>query len=162
MSQYDAIIVGAGPSGLSVGALLAHAGKKVLILEKERHIGGRSFGLKYKGQIVDNGIHGIALCGYMEEIYRRVGKPFPEFVYHETAQVYMDGQWKGLMDIMASEEAVRIFTEDIVGTPWEEIDKTHSISLKEWVSQRTDDKDIHLLFWHMAYALLGGNRYEDI
>lgn len=162
MSNYDAIIVGAGPSGLSTGALLAEAGKKVLILEKADHIGGRAYGIKHKGHVLDNGVHGIALLGYMEEVYRRVGKTMPEFAYHETAQVYMDGKWTSLMDTLGSDEFVKMFTDDIIGASWEDINNTQHISIKDWVSQRTDDQSVHLFFWHIVYALLGGHKYEDM
>jgi phytoene dehydrogenase-like protein len=40
-NDYDAIIIGSGVGGSAVGALLAHAGWKVLILEKNKVIGGR-------------------------------------------------------------------------------------------------------------------------
>jgi flavin-dependent dehydrogenase len=43
MNSYDAIIIGGGPGGSTAGSTLAQAGKKVLILERERfprfHIG---------------------------------------------------------------------------------------------------------------------------
>ena len=43
MSQYDAIIIGGGPGGSTAGSALARAGKKVLILEREKfprfHVG---------------------------------------------------------------------------------------------------------------------------
>ncbi len=43
MSEYDAIIVGGGPAGATVGTLLAEKGRKVVILEKEKfpryHVG---------------------------------------------------------------------------------------------------------------------------
>ena len=39
-SQYDIIIVGAGHNGMICGALLAKAGKSVLILEAASHVGG--------------------------------------------------------------------------------------------------------------------------
>jgi len=32
--NWDVVIVGGGPSGLGVGAQLAHEGRKVLVLEK--------------------------------------------------------------------------------------------------------------------------------
>ena len=38
--EYDAIIIGAGPNGLTIGAYLAKAGLKVLILEKRIEDGG--------------------------------------------------------------------------------------------------------------------------
>src|SRR6188474_3020935 len=41
--MYDAIIIGGGPGGSTAGSVLAQAGKKVLILERERfprfHVG---------------------------------------------------------------------------------------------------------------------------
>ena len=39
---YDAIIVGGGHNGLTCGAYLARAGKKVLVLEQKPHVGGAS------------------------------------------------------------------------------------------------------------------------
>jgi len=162
MAKYDAIVVGAGPSGLSMAALLAHAGRKVLVLEKENHVGGRAHGAKYRGQIVDNGIHGIALFGYMEEVFRRVGKPFPQFIYHERADILHEGKWRDMDELRSSEALVRIFMEDIVGQPYGELEKYYDISIKEWVSQRTDDEAAHLFFWHCAWTLLGGSRYEDV
>ena len=41
--KYDVIVVGAGIGGLSSAARLASAGKKVLVLEMDRHIGGTSY-----------------------------------------------------------------------------------------------------------------------
>ena len=42
-SNYDVIIIGAGPAGTTAGTLLAQKGRRVLILEKEKfpryHIG---------------------------------------------------------------------------------------------------------------------------
>lgn len=40
MEQYDVIVVGAGPNGLTVGAYLAKAGAKVLLLERRHETGG--------------------------------------------------------------------------------------------------------------------------
>jgi phytoene dehydrogenase-like protein len=38
--RYDAIVVGAGHNGLVCSALLAKAGKKVLVLEANERVGG--------------------------------------------------------------------------------------------------------------------------
>ena len=38
---YDAIVVGAGPGGSAAAALLANAGKRVLLVDKNQSAGGR-------------------------------------------------------------------------------------------------------------------------
>jgi phytoene dehydrogenase-like protein len=44
--EYDAVIVGGGHNGLVAACYLARAGKKVLILEKNHHLGGASVSQK--------------------------------------------------------------------------------------------------------------------
>jgi len=40
MSDYDVIVIRAGLGGISAGALLAHQGRKVLVLEQSDRVGG--------------------------------------------------------------------------------------------------------------------------
>ena len=40
MSQYDAIVIGAGHNGLTNAAYLAKAGLNVVVIEKNDYIGG--------------------------------------------------------------------------------------------------------------------------
>ncbi len=57
--KYDAIIIGSGIGGLSVGALLAKEGKRVLVLERHYTAGGFTHIFKRKGYEWDVGIHYI-------------------------------------------------------------------------------------------------------
>src|SRR6516162_7185774 len=61
--NWDVIIVGAGPSGLGVGAQLAHAGRKVLVLEKDKGFGGRASTSSHAGMTFDNGPHAPMMAG---------------------------------------------------------------------------------------------------
>ena len=55
MTAYDAVVVGSGPNGLTAAARLATAGAKVLVLERDEHLGGgtRSAELLVPGVVHD-------------------------------------------------------------------------------------------------------------
>lgn len=73
----DAIIIGAGYAGMSAAALLAHAGKKVLVLEATGMIGGRAHSSRdEKGYIREYGAHShrLAHLGIANEVFKRLGE----------------------------------------------------------------------------------------
>jgi len=57
--EWDFIIIGGGICGLSLGALLANDGYKILILEKANEIGGRAKVVEKNGFTLDYGIHTV-------------------------------------------------------------------------------------------------------
>lgn len=58
--SYHVIIVGGGAAGTACAALLSTWGLKVLLLEKNRHLGGRASTLQLgSGFNIDSGVHGI-------------------------------------------------------------------------------------------------------
>lgn len=60
---YDAIVIGAGIGGLSTAALLAKAGKSVLLIERHDRPGGYAHGFKRRSFHFDSGVHLISGCG---------------------------------------------------------------------------------------------------
>ncbi len=75
--EYDVIVVGAGIGGLGAGALLAHAGYRVLVVEKNSLVGGRCTTYEREGFFVDVGVHlfGLGDKGPLGEILRRIDRP---------------------------------------------------------------------------------------
>ncbi len=57
--MYDAIIIGAGLSGLAAGVRLAHFGRRVLILERHYAIGGLNSYYRIDGRNYDVGLHAV-------------------------------------------------------------------------------------------------------
>lgn len=72
----DAIIIGAGYAGMSAAALLAHAGRKVMVLEESGMIGGRALSYRNeKGYVWEYGAHSHRLAhkGIANEVFKRLG-----------------------------------------------------------------------------------------
>ena len=72
--HFDYVVVGSGIGGLAIGALLAHAGKRVLILERHYHAGGY-------GQTFQAGrfafcaeLHYVWDCGEGQRVHRMLKK----------------------------------------------------------------------------------------
>jgi phytoene dehydrogenase-like protein len=75
--KYDAIIIGSGIGGGGIGALLAHAGWNVLVLEKNKLLGGRCLSYERDGYLLDVGWHFYCLGhkGPLQDICNRIGMP---------------------------------------------------------------------------------------
>lgn len=68
MEQYDVIIIGSGLGGLECGVILSREGYKVLVLEKNKQIGGNLQTFARDKCIFDTGIHYIGGLGEGENM----------------------------------------------------------------------------------------------
>ena len=91
--DYDVIIVGAGIGGLSCGALLAKRGKKVLVVEQHRQVGGYCTSFLRKGFVFDGGVEaisGLGEKGPVRHLFRELGLDPAEF-FIRTQEEYIIG-----------------------------------------------------------------------
>lgn len=74
MKQYDDLVIGSGITGMTLSLLLAGCGRKVLLLEKSRVIGGSMQRFRRNGIPFDTGFHfTTALKGCMGDMIRMLG-----------------------------------------------------------------------------------------
>jgi all-trans-retinol 13,14-reductase len=69
---YDAIVIGSGLGGLTTAALMAKAGKKVLVLERHYTAGGFTHSFKRRGYEWDVGVHYVGEVHNPNSPLRRV------------------------------------------------------------------------------------------
>ncbi len=162
MADYDVIVVGAGLGGLCAGALLAHNGKKVLILEKDKFAGGRAYSTTYKGHILDDSGHMPSRAGHLETVFKECGKTFPEVYYawDGLLTVRPDGNWISVMS-MIDKKDLRSMIKELIATPYEALEKLDNTSLKDYVAARFDYEGMHYFWWSQAQSVFGGDTYED-
>ena len=91
----DAIIIGAGYAGMSAAALLAHAGRKVIVLEASGMIGGRALSYRNeKGYVWEYGAHSHRLAhkGIANEVFKRLGEEIDFLPEAKDAKLIFKGK----------------------------------------------------------------------
>lgn len=91
----DAIIIGAGYAGMSAAALLAHFGRKVIVLEASDMIGGRALSYRNKtGYVWEYGAHSHRLAhkGIANEVFKRLGEEIDFLPEAKDAKLIFKGK----------------------------------------------------------------------
>ena len=73
MTDFDAIVIGAGLGGLSAGALLSAQNRSVLVLEQSDRIGGCCSTFEREGFHFDTGASIVEIIQPIEKVFRKLG-----------------------------------------------------------------------------------------
>jgi phytoene dehydrogenase-like protein len=150
LNRYDAIIVGSGIGGGGIGALLAHAGWKVLMLERNKLIGGRCISYDRSGCVMDLGWHFYCLGkqGPLQEICDRVGMPdgIPWNNVSNLSFIQVGGKVqkyskKSMYEVVPEPERGRFadLFNAVFALSDEELDKLWYVPVEQWVHSFTHD-----------------------
>ena len=160
-SNFEVIIVGGGMGGLNLAALLCHAGKQVLVLERggRQALGGRAASGRIDGAAVDNGIKGLIMMGAQDAIHRRIGKPMPANVceWTNSGEIHTGDGWRSL-DAMIRESMdtfLAVYKQTALDMSYEEIEALNDVPIDRFVAERTDDPNIIDFFRYLGW-LFGG------
>ena len=91
MEKYDVVVIGSGMGGLSAGALLAHSGYKVLMVEKDDKVGGRFSTKMVEGFKLPTCSLLIETGGSIEKVFKEVGADFD--LVGAPLSYWIDGQY---------------------------------------------------------------------
>jgi phytoene dehydrogenase-like protein len=156
--KIDTVIIGGGIGGTALGALLASAGQRVILLEKNNILGGRCASYERDGFIVDVGVHLFGLCdkGPLGEVCRRAGDPEAiQWVLARNPRVAMHfrGQTRSFTRDMMMENVEKkelgslanIFLK-VAQMNEDELNSLWYTPILEWLSQFTTDQSALAMF----------------
>ncbi len=154
--RFDAIVVGAGIAGLGVGAILTREGRcRVLVVDRYPEIGGRLMSLAdrpEKGWRVDVGLHMIELgpkgsCTLLNE---RVGQKVQWGPYSQTVQIYKDGAFRNIAELVPmtpeDRKAFGALLKTISELTDSQIEAWDDRSLEEWLREMVPNAAVRELF----------------
>lgn len=154
--KYDDLVVGSGISGMAMSLLLAKAGRKVLLIEKQPAIGGCMRRFKTKGIPFDTGFHFTGgFGGLLSDMLHALGMEkdiSPEFLdAPKTNRVYLENSnsiYEMPSGLGTNGEALKKYFPD----ECEAIDKY--LRKEEDIERRTPSMDLNKLNSEELFILM--------
>ena len=172
MEHWDAIVIGAGMGGLCAAARLTAAGRKVLVLEKSGHLGGRCSHRERDGVRVTTGAIMIPmaehnatrepfdLLGVPLEMIELTGRMRYRLRHGDFDQAQSGGGLRALLsfafngDEAGANALLAAFVAAMKTIPGD------AASFRDWLDAHTPNRDVKDLFQGFCAALMGTNLHE--
>lgn len=170
--HWDAIVIGAGMGGMCVAARLTAAGRRVLLLEKSGHLGGRCSHRERDGFRVTTGAIMIPmaehnatrepfdLLGVPLDMIELTGRMRYRLRHGDYDQAQSGGGLRGLIafafngDEAGAERLFGLFVDALRNIP------PDATSFRQWLDTHTGNQEVKNLFQGFCAALMGTNLHE--
>lgn len=114
--KYDAIIIGGGLAGLTTAYYLTIAGEKVLLLEKEKILGGRTSSWNENGIEIESGFHRhIGFYKDFPKLLKEIGINLDNIILWENEAEIKISEKENIVLGIAPFYAPYTFIKDIIG-----------------------------------------------
>ena len=154
VSKVDVVVIGAGAAGLTTGALLAKQGKKVVVLDKSPHLGGRGMAVPDEGFKLNVGGHLLEDSGSgITKVFEHLGKHLGHGPVSTDMPVWdhTTDTWGSIRDrYSGNKDELKKVIKALMDTPFEEFEKWDDRSLREWMLQYTTDQGVIDLWEFLA------------
>ncbi|HEY1971136.1 MAG TPA: FAD-dependent oxidoreductase [Pseudonocardia sp.] len=148
------MVVGAGAAGLTAGALLAHQGRSVVVVDRDDQIGGRAmvradegFQLHLGGHHLEDPGSGITSIFQVLGLQLEHGPTSSDLLVFEPETK----DWATIRDRYSADKAeLKKLITTLVATPFEELDDWDDRTLREWLNMNTSDQGVKDLFEYLA------------
>ncbi len=165
LEKFDAVVVGTGAGGCCAAARLAHAGKKVLLIDRLGRVGGRAATEEIDGHKVNIGAIALELGGVFEETFKLVGAPLDVREPKPAAAFYLDhkvvdvskGGWGFLLGGL-TKQASRVLEQFAKAKAGDLPDGRQST--QDWLASYTTNKTVHAIFRNLCASIFACNADE--
>ncbi|HEY1689780.1 MAG TPA: FAD-dependent oxidoreductase [Solirubrobacteraceae bacterium] len=147
--KYDVAVVGAGTAGLVAACLLAKQGKRVVLLERHRYLGGRAMEHRFRGHQIGLGSHLVEDPGdSLTRVCELIGVPLEHSLRSDSMPFWAGSSWKPIQEFYGGsrKEGLKRCIDALLETDYEELDKLDHLSLREWMSQYTKEEGVYLVW----------------
>jgi phytoene dehydrogenase-like protein len=160
MYKYDVAIIGGGLAGLTAANFLANEGKKVVVLEKSNHLGGRAITNNKNGVLMNLGAHGLYLEGKAMTILTELGIALSG--ENASKSVQIQGIWKNevytiptdfstiLSSPLLTWKAKIVFSKLMLKLMKSNFDSIPEISLSDWAEAEISDPMVRHIFYSLC------------